>query len=93
MRTIASILSSGKSSIGDTCWMPALLIAMSIRPVSATARSISAAIWSGLVMSAASYSAVAPLVAASSARIASMASASPNPLMTRLAPSAASAFA
>jgi hypothetical protein len=44
-------------------------------------------------MSAASYSAVAPLVVASSARVASIASGSPKPLMTTAAPSAASARA
>lgn len=54
MAMIASNFSTGNSSIGATCWMPALLTMMSTEPNSAAVRSTIAAISSGLVMSAAS---------------------------------------
>ena len=59
----------------------------------AAARATIAAIWSGSRMSAGSCSATAPLAADSSATIAAIASASPKPLTTTLAPSAANARA
>jgi hypothetical protein len=39
MAMMASHFSTGKSSIGETCWMPALLTRMSTPPKRATVRS------------------------------------------------------
>ncbi len=52
MAMIWSHFSMGNSSIGATCWTPALLIRMSTEPRVSAAVSIMPAIWSGLVMSA-----------------------------------------
>src|SRR3954449_2974664 len=52
MAMIASHLSIGNSSIGATCWMPALFTRMSHEPSCDSAVLIMAAISAGLVMSA-----------------------------------------
>ena len=52
MAMIASHLSGGNSSIGATCWMPALLTRISTAPNSAAAFFIIASMVAGLVMSA-----------------------------------------
>jgi hypothetical protein len=52
MAMIASQRSTGKSSIGATCWMPALLTRMSTPPNSASQRRTMASISAGLLMSA-----------------------------------------
>ena len=51
---IALNVSTGKSAIPATCWIPALLTTMSTLPVAAAARLTIAAISSGRAMSAAS---------------------------------------
>jgi hypothetical protein len=53
MPMIASHLSSGKSSIGETCWMPALLTRMSTEPQRASASATMARISDGSSMLAA----------------------------------------
>ena len=52
MAMIWSHFSTGNSSIGATCWMPALLTRMSTAPEPVSASAIIAAISAGLVMSA-----------------------------------------
>ncbi len=52
MAMIWSHFSSGKFSMGSTCWTPALLIRMSTAPKVVSPSLIMPAIWSGLVMSA-----------------------------------------
>ena len=89
---IASQRSTGKISTGATCWMPALLTRMSMRPKAPSAARIICSISAGLLMSAPWYSVFTPRFCncASTARIAS---GSPKPLTTMLAPWAASASA
>ena len=52
MAMMASHFSTGKSSTGDTCWMPALLTRMSTPPNLSDANCIKAAISAGFDMSA-----------------------------------------
>src|SRR5690242_6665950 len=52
MAMMASHFSGGKSSIGETNWMPALLTRMSTAPNALSASATMAAISAGLVMSA-----------------------------------------
>ena len=52
MAITASQRSTGNSSIGATCWMPALLTRMSTPPISISQYLTRAAISSGLLMSA-----------------------------------------
>ena len=52
MAMMAFHLSIGNSSIGDTCWMPALLTSTSTLPNVFSAVAIISAISAGLVMSA-----------------------------------------
>src|SRR3954470_9567118 len=84
---IASHFSAGKSSTGETCWMPALLTRMSGPPSSSAQRFIIRSISSGLDMSAPSCS------APSSSHSRAIAEASPKPLIISFAPSDASALA
>ena len=77
---IVSHFSTGKSSTGATCCIPALLTRMSISPASA----IIATICGTSVRSAAEW------VAPSSAHNAAICASSPKPLSTTSAPSAAS---
>ena len=90
---MASQLSSGKSSIGDTRWMPALLTSTSTLPSLASASAIMAAISAGFDMSAGEWRTVVPNSSARPARVASMAAGSPKPLSITPAPSRASARA
>ena len=57
---IWSHFSSGNSSTGATCWMPALFTRMSTAPKAFSASAIMAAISAGLVMSAAENSTLTP---------------------------------
>jgi len=52
MARMASHLSTGKSSTLATCWMPALLTRMSMRPKRWAPKAIMASISSGRLMSA-----------------------------------------
>ena len=52
MAMMASHLSVGKSSIGETCWMPALLTRMSTDPILALASATITSISAPLAMSA-----------------------------------------
>ena len=90
---IWSHLSMGKSSIGETCWMPALLTRMSGPPKAEAARPTRSAISAGLVMSAGEKSARTPNSVSMAARAASISSPGPKPLRTTFAPSAAKARA
>ena len=90
---IASHLSGGKSSIGATCWMPALLTRTSTPPSSVVARFIIATIVSGFVMSAGSNSTLTRCSEARRERSRSISAASPKPFRMRFAPSCASRVA
>jgi hypothetical protein len=89
MAMMASQRSGGKPSIGDTCWMPALLTRMSTPPNFSAAKAIMASISAGLLMSAPWYSARTPW-AVIWARGPSW---SPKPFITMLAPCLASSMA
>ena len=78
---IASHFSTGKSSIGETNWMPALLTRMSSEPNLACASAIIAAISAGLAMSAPLWKALTPKSFSMLARSVSIAAASPMPFM------------
>ena len=93
MAMIWSHFSGGNSSIGDTCWMPALLTRMSTAPKAFSASRIMPAISSGFAMSAGEWMALTPNSASMPLRARSISPASPKPLRTTLAPSLAMARA
>src|SRR5215470_11449099 len=90
---MASHLSIGNSSIGATCWMPALLTSTSTEPNVDSAVRIISAISAGLVMSAGEWIALTENSFSMPARSFSIAALSPKPLITMLAPSRAMARA
>ena len=90
---IASHFATGKSSIGATCWMPALLTRMSSRPRPRAFCSIIAAIASRFDMSAAECTARTLKSRTRSTVVLAMSSGLPKPLSTIAAPCAASARA
>ena len=91
---IASHFSGGNSSIGATCWMPALLTRMSTAPNAGDRASDHRGDLVGLApCRRRSRRTSTPCSAASRDRVASIAPASPKPLSTTLAPAAASALA
>src|SRR6266850_4917 len=96
LRLIARIafhLSTGNSSTGATCWMPALLTTMSTAPNRPIAELIIASMLSGLVMSAPSCCTSTRCFSARRARKRSISERSPNPLRTMFAPCLANASA
>src|ERR1700694_1557232 len=90
---IASHLSTGNSSIGETNWMPALLTSTSTEPNVFSPSAIMSAISAGLVMSAGEWIALTLKSVSVAARSRSMSAGAPMPLMTMLAPAPAKARA
>src|ERR1700730_3254516 len=83
---MASHLSIGNSSIGDTNWMTALLTRTSPEPSVFSPSAIMSAISLGLVMSAGEWTALTLKSVSMAARSRSMSAGAPMPLMTMLAP-------
>ena len=93
MARMVSHFSSGNSSIGATCGIPALLTRIFTVPNVAVAFSTNPAISSGLVISAPQYDARTRCSVSMAVRNPSMASSSPKPLSIKLQPAPARAWA
>ena len=93
MAMMASHLSIGNSSIGDTNWMPALLTSTSTEPKVLSPSAIIPAISAGLVMSAGEWIALTLNSVSMPERSLSMSAGAPMPLRTMLAPAPAKARA
>src|ERR1039457_6535476 len=89
----ASHFSVGKSSMGATCWIPALLMSMSGWPKDLAQLITILAISSGLAMLAPEYAVMGAPLFMSEARSASTVAASAKPFIMTLAATAASALA
>src|SRR6266851_3675017 len=90
---MASHFSSGKSSIGATNWIPALLTRMSQAPSALSASATIARISAGFDISAGEYATLMRYFSARPARSFSISAWSPKPLSRRLQPCSASAVA
>src|SRR5450756_2118004 len=90
---MASHLSIGNSSIGDTNWMPALLTRTSTEPKVFSPSATMSAISAGLVMSAGECTALTLKSVSMPERSFSISSGAPMPLSTILAPAPANARA
>ena len=90
---MASHFSIGKSSIGETNWMPALLTRMSTAPKVFSPSATISAISAGLVMSAGECTALTLKSVSIAERSFSMSAGAPMPLSTTLAPALANARA
>jgi hypothetical protein len=90
---IASHFSSGNSSIGATCWMPALLTSTSTRPNVLSASAIMLETSIGSPMLAGEYIAFTPKSFSIADRVFSTSAGAPIPLSMTLAPAPANARA
>src|SRR5215216_4183782 len=93
MAITASHRSTGKSSIGAVCWMPALLTRISTLPNSLVAASTMREISAGFAMSAELKLVLTPNSLAICARVLAIAGASPKPFNMTSQPACASARA